>query len=69
MLLFIIFIKGRKLYRLEIILTIMFILILSTGIMMDIKDAGHFFRSGRFNYLKDVAFYYAFVLDKIGIES
>ena len=31
-------------------------------------QAGHFSSSGRFDYLKDVAFYYAFVLDKLGIN-
>jgi oligopeptidase B len=31
--------------------------------------AGHFSSSGRFDYLKDIAFYYAFALDQFGIEK
>ena len=30
---------------------------------------GHHASSGRFDYLKDIAFYYAFVLDKLGVEE
>ena len=32
-------------------------------------DAGHFSSSGRYDYLKDVAFYYAFALDQLGINK
>ena len=38
-------------------------------LLKTIMDAGHFSSSGRFDYLKDVAFYYAFILDKLGIRS
>ncbi|MBL7014087.1 MAG: S9 family peptidase [Candidatus Marinimicrobia bacterium] len=31
--------------------------------------AGHFSSSGRYDYLKDVAFYYAFALDQLGINK
>ncbi len=31
--------------------------------------AGHFSSSGRYDYLKDVAFYYAFALDQLGISK
>ena len=55
-------------YRFEIILTIIFILILSKRIMMNIKDK-YFSSSDCFDYLKDLAFCYAFFLDKLGIES
>ena len=30
---------------------------------------GHHASSGRFDYLKDIAFYYAFVLDKLRVEE
>jgi oligopeptidase B len=38
-------------------------------LLKTIMGAGHFSSSGRFDYLKDVAFYYAFILDKLGIKS
>ena len=34
-------------------------------LLKTIMGAGHFSSSGRFDYLKDVAFYYAFILDKL----
>ena len=37
-------------------------------LLRTIMGAGHFSSSGRFDYLKDVAFYYAFIIDKIGIS-
>ena len=37
-------------------------------LLKTIMGAGHFSSSGRFDYLKDVAFYYAFTLDKLGIN-
>jgi oligopeptidase B len=30
--------------------------------------SGHFGSSGRYDYLKETAFFYAFVLDQLGIE-
>ena len=38
-------------------------------LLKTIMGAGHFSSSGRFDYLKDVAFYYAFILDKLGLNS
>jgi len=38
-------------------------------LLKTIMGAGHFSSSGRFDYLKDVAFYYAFILDKLGINK
>lgn len=38
-------------------------------LLKTIMGAGHFSSSGRFDYLKDVAFYYAFVLDKFNITK
>ncbi len=37
-------------------------------LLKTIMGAGHFSSSGRFDYLKDVAFYYAFILDKLEIN-
>lgn len=37
-------------------------------LLKTIMGAGHFSSSGRFDYLKDVAFYYAFTLDKLGLN-
>jgi oligopeptidase B len=37
-------------------------------LLKTIMEAGHFSSSGRFDYLKDVAFYYAFTLDKLGLD-
>ncbi len=37
-------------------------------LLKTIMEAGHFSSSGRFDYLKDVAFYYAFILDKLEIN-
>ena len=38
-------------------------------LLKTIMGAGHFSSSGRFDYLKDVAFYYAFILDKLEMNN